>query len=281
MSHTAPTLERHDFENHVILKRRSSAAEFADALYWRAFSYPNHYHKKSYFMLTDHCVYKERLGSKIFYHAPNTVLWRPPEICHSDGMEQTNGRSFSVFIKDGLIRKHADYASIPAEFSEKNSHLVFLANRLRQEFRSWTEGSGLIAEGLVLEMLGYTAKKRMPADKTPPKWLTRIVERLEDEYTQRHTNTELAGVVGIHPVHLARTFRKYYGRSVGTYLKEIRIHRAILLVMQKKLTLAEISYLSGFSDQSHFTRAFKDIVGITPGEFRRDALARKSAQQVE
>ena len=275
MSNTVNTLERHDFDGHVILKRRSTVAEFADALYWRAFSYPDHYHKKSYFMLTNHCVYKERLGSKVFYHPPNTVLWRPPEISHSDGMEQTNGRSFSVFVKDRLIRKNAEYTSIPAEFSEKNSHLVFLANRLQNEFRSWTEGSELIAEGLVLEMLGYIAKNKIPADKTPPKWITRIVEKLEDEYTQKHTNIALAGEFGVHPVHLARTFRKYYGRSVGTYLKEIRIHRAILLVMQRKLTLAEVGYLSGFSDQSHFTRAFKDIIGITPGEFRRDALARK------
>ena len=128
----------------------------------------------------------------------------------------------------------------------------------------------MIAEGLVLEMLGYAARKRTPDENSPPKWIVGIVEKLEDEFLESHTNVELADEVGIHPVHLARTFRKFYGRSVGTYLREKRVHRATQLIMQEDLSLAEIAHLSGFSDQSQFTRAFKEITGITPGAFRHE-----------
>jgi len=275
MSDGTRQLERIQYDNLVVLKRRSAPAELVDAFYELPIDHPKHEHKQSYFMLIDRCVYRERLGSRTSLHPPNTALWRPPEISHSDGMVGTNGRSFSVFVRDRLLRKYSDYASIPGEFSEKNSYLVFLANRLRNEFRNWADGSDLIAEGLVLEMLGYAAKERIPADKNPPQWITRIVDKLEDEYLERHTNLELADEVGVHPVHLARTFRKFYGRSIGTYLKEIRVHRAMLLILQKELTLAEIAHSSGFSDQSQFTRAVKDIIGITPGVFRCNVSARR------
>ena len=178
MSDATSTPERYQFDNLVILKRRTASAEFAEAFYERAFDHPKHDHEQAYFMLTDHCVYEEKLGSKNFHHPPNTILWRPAEITHSDGMARTNGRSFSVFIKDGLFRKFSDYAKIPVEFSEKNSFLIFLANRLRNEFRNWAEGSDLIAEGLVLEMLGYAARKRIPVEKSPPKWIARTIGRL-------------------------------------------------------------------------------------------------------
>ena len=98
--------------------------------------------------------------------------------------------------------------------------------------------------------------------------MARIVEKLECEFQENHTNVGLAGEVGIHPVHLARVFRQYYGKSVGTFLREKRVHHAMQLIAQDDLSLAEIACASGFSDQSQLTRAFKEIVGITPGAFR-------------
>ncbi len=264
------TLEKYQYDNLVVLKRRTAFAQITEEIYQDAFSFREHEHQQACFTLVDHCDYQEKLGNKSFNHTPNTILWRPPEFSHADGMAESNGRSFSVYIKDDLLSRFSDYAKVPDEFSEKNSNLVFLANRLRHEFRNWAEGSDLIAEGLVLEMLGYAAKKAIPASKSPPKWIARVVEKLEDEFLENHSSPALAAEVGIHPVHLARTFRKYHGRSVGTYLKEKRVHYSMQLIMQDNLTLAEIAYSSGFSDQSQFTRAFKEITGITPGAFRNE-----------
>lgn len=268
MSDAEPTIETYRYDNLVILKRRIALAEITEAVYHSALDHPLHDHRQACFLLTGNCDYREQLGSKTSRYSPNTILWRPTDISHSDGIEGNGGCAFSVFIKDGLLDRVSEYSKIPAEFAEKNTYLVFLANRLRSEFRNWAAGSELIAEGLVLEMLGYVAKKRIPADKTAPKWIARVVEKLDDEFLESHTNLELASQVGVHPVHLARTFRKYYGKSIGTYLKEKRVDCAIQLIKQDKLTLSEIAYSSGFSDQSQLTRAFKELAGITPGAFR-------------
>ena len=275
MGDVTPTLEKYQFDNLIVLKRRTAAAVFAEERYSDAFDYPTHLHKQAYFMLPDQCTYRETLGSKTFYHSPGTVLWRPANISHSDSMAETNGRSFSVYIRDGLLEKYSDYARAPIEFAESNTYLVFLTTQLRNEFRNWAQGSEMIAEGLVLEMLGYAAKKQIPAEKRPPKWVEKIVERLEDEFQQDHNNLELANEVDIHPIHLARTFRKYYGKSIGTFLKEKRVHHAMQMIIAEDRSLAEIACSSGFSDQSQLTRAFKDIVGITPGAFRKEMTSRQ------
>ena len=270
MDDAKSTLEEYKYDQLVVLKRRTGSAIFAEERYESPFEYAMHDHVLPCFTLTDKCVYREQLGSKTFHHAVNTIIWRPGEISHADSMAQPNGRMFSVYLKDELMKQFADYAKTPAEFSENNSYLVFLARQLRNEFRNWSQGSELIAEGLVFEMLGHAAKVYTRIQKVAPLWLDRIIEKLEYEFLQDHTIERLAREAGVHPVHLGRTFRKHCGKSIGRFIKEKRVHHAMFLIEQGRMTLAEIASASGFSDQSHLSRGFKEIVGITPGAFRRD-----------
>ncbi|MDJ0653357.1 MAG: AraC family transcriptional regulator [Xanthomonadales bacterium] len=270
MKDAKSTLEKHQYHHHVVLKRRTTSAVFAEERYECAVQHPMHDHAQANFLLTDNCGYREQLGSKTFHHSVNTIIWRPGEFSHADGLVRDNGRLFCVYIKDELMRQFADYAKTPAEFSQNNSYLVFLARRLRDEFRNWSQGSELIAEGLVLEMLGHAARADTRIQRVAPLWLDRIVEKLECEFLQDHTNERLAREAGVHPVHLSRTFRQHCGKSVGRFIKEKRVHHAMLLIEQGRMTLAEIASASGFSDQSHLSRGFKQVVGITPGAFRRD-----------
>ncbi len=270
MNDAKSTLEQYQYDHHVVLKRRTRSAIFAEERHESPFDWPMHGHVQPCFVLTDNCVYREQLGSKTFHHPVNSIIWRPGEISHADSMAQANGRIFSVYIKDETMRQFADFAKTPAEFSEKNSYLVFLARQLRNEFRNWSQGSELIAEGLVLEMLGHAARVDTRTQTVAPLWLDRIVEKLECEFLLDHTNESLAREAGVHPVHLGRTFRKHYGKSIGRFTKEKRVHHAMLLIEQGRMTLAEIAIASAFSDQSHLSRGFKEVVGITPGAFRRD-----------
>ena len=53
------------------------------------------------------------------------------------------------------------------------------------------------------------------------------------------------------------------------YLVQKRVERAQSLLAQSDRTLSEIALTAGFADQSHLTRRFRQVVGITPSEFRR------------
>lgn len=83
------------------------------------------------------------------------------------------------------------------------------------------------------------------------------------------TINQIAAEVGVHPLHLARTFRRFYNCSPGEYLRKSRIEFASNLLIYSNKTLVEIALFSGFSDQSQFSRSFKQHTGITPADFRR------------
>lgn len=80
---------------------------------------------------------------------------------------------------------------------------------------------------------------------------------------------ELAGIAGLSLFHFARQFKNTTGLSPHHYLVGKRIERAQELLANSDLSLAEIAFATGFADQSHLTRHFHQIVGTTPGQFRR------------
>ena len=74
----------------------------------------------------------------------------------------------------------------------------------------------------------------------------------------------------INPAYLSRKFSKYFENlSFGEYIRKLRIEKAIHLMETTAYPLTDIAYLTGFSDQSHFTRMFKSFVGVTPAAWRR------------
>ena len=72
------------------------------------------------------------------------------------------------------------------------------------------------------------------------------------------------------PAHLAATFRRVYGQSVGATLRRLRLEAARrCLEREPDCTLADAALRAGFADQSHFTRHFGRLFGVTPGAYRR------------
>lgn len=79
----------------------------------------------------------------------------------------------------------------------------------------------------------------------------------------------IAADVGVHPVHLARVFRRAWGCSPGELLRWRRTEEASRLLLRTRLPVADVAAAVGFVDQSHMTRAFHAAFGLTPGAWRR------------
>jgi AraC-like DNA-binding protein len=101
-----------------------------------------------------------------------------------------------------------------------------------------------------------------------PQWLERVRNILEQRFAEPYKLSEIAAEAGVHPVHLAREFRKYYGTSVGEYLRKVRIEYACRELMGSNAAVTNIAFAAGFADQSHFSRTFKRLCGTTPGRYR-------------
>jgi AraC-like DNA-binding protein/quercetin dioxygenase-like cupin family protein len=131
-------------------------------------------------------------------------------------------------------------------------------------------------EGILLELLAETAQQTNGTGPSGnvPRWLRIAHEYLDSHFQRPLTLAEVAGVAGVHRVHLAREFRRRFSITVGEYLRKKRVEQACHLVSKTNDPLAAVAVNCGFSDQSHFTGTFRRQVGLTPGRFRQMAQAR-------
>ena len=81
---------------------------------------------------------------------------------------------------------------------------------------------------------------------------------------------ELAREAGVHPVYLARAFRRHLRSGPAEYIRGARIDAAKQSLADSDLPLSQVARAAGFADQSHFTRQFRRVVGASPGRYRRD-----------
>lgn len=81
--------------------------------------------------------------------------------------------------------------------------------------------------------------------------------------------TQLAGELGLNQQHMRRLIRQSTGMSSANYITSIKIGRAKeLLIKQDLLAVAKVGYLCGYDEATHFTRFFRNAVGMTPSEYR-------------
>jgi AraC family transcriptional regulator len=85
----------------------------------------------------------------------------------------------------------------------------------------------------------------------------------------------ISTVVGISPYHFARLFKQSTGLAPHQYLLRSRVERARQMLLRSQGEIAEIAVGVGFCDQSHFTRHFKRVIGVTPKKFVREMGVRK------
>jgi len=92
---------------------------------------------------------------------------------------------------------------------------------------------------------------------------------IEDNVGEHISLEDLARVAGVSRFYFARRFRLLTGESPMGYLLRLRIERAKGILRNDAARVCDIAVTLGFADQSHFTRAFRRMVGVPPSEFRR------------
>ena len=127
----------------------------------------------------------------------------------------------------------------------------------------------LAIEALTLELIVELSRSsRLRPERKLPRWLTLAKETLHERSSESITLGDIAKQVDIHPVHLAREFRKVYGCTLGEYLRGLRVQFACRELSSSNRPLVDIALGAGFSHQAHFSRVFKRYTGVTPTEFR-------------
>ena len=106
-----------------------------------------------------------------------------------------------------------------------------------------------------------------------PQWVIELKEMIQDQMDAQMSVDfkKLSSQLELNPSYLSREFSRYFDDlNFGDYVRKKRIEKAIELMKNPRISLTEISYLTGFSDQSHFTRIFRKQLGESPSQFRKN-----------
>lgn len=231
----------------------------------------SHRHEQSYLSLVLHGGWRESYGNQRRERKPWTLSVHPAGEIHSERLSKAGGRAFHVEFSSVWLRGLDDYAALLTRpVQVEGGPLTWLAMRLHGEFRGAEPHSGLIVEGLVLESIGTLARMALRHNEGGvPSWLSRARDILQARFSEPLSLQQVAQEIGVHPVHLARTFRLRYHCSIGEYLRQRRLEYACRALARSTRPVAEIAHEAGFVDQSHLSRTMRRFLGMPPGAFRR------------
>lgn len=98
--------------------------------------------------------------------------------------------------------------------------------------------------------------------------LTPAIDYIHKHYTEELISIQkLSQLCKISYDYLRQLFEKFYGVSPIKYINNLKIKRAKELLSSGLYTVSEVAFHSGFSDVSHFSRFFKEAVGVSPSDF--------------
>ncbi len=260
------------------VRRASRVAGFAltETVYGPRESLPRHAHDGAFVCLVLRGGYTECYGIHSREYEARALVFHPDGEVHSDRFHASGGRVFSVAVPH---RQAARLREVTAMFEDRVTldagPPVRLAARLYGEFRQPDALTPLVVEGLILEILGHAARRHhAPVENVPPPWLRKALELLRARFRENLPLGEVARAAGVHPSHLARSFRRHHGCSAGEYVRHLRVDHACRRLCRGTEPLAEIALDAGFADQSHFSLVFKRHTGLTPSAYRRVFRAR-------
>ena len=200
---------------------------------------------------------------------PGCVLMRGPNVMHANQYGAAPHRGFMIELEQKWLDTCRHFLRVFEGQRHFAGGLVSaLALRIYRESRVKDSVAPVIVEGLMLELLGHASRSLIKTPVRPPFWLTQARDLLHGRFNDSLNLVEIANTVGVHPTHLARTFKKHYRTTVGEYVRRLRLDWATRQLSETEDSIAEIALAAGFYDQSHFSHLFKQHTGFTPAEFR-------------
>lgn len=269
-----PQLTQGHFYGQTLSERRVAGFALSETSYAPRARLPRHSHELPYFCLILGGTYTETFGRCVRACQPSLLIHHPADELHAQSFDDAEVRLFRVEIGRARLDELREIAPRLESAVESRSGLMnALAHRLYQEFRAPDSLSPLAVEGLALELVAATARcparhDDVNARRSPPAWLARARDLVKSRAVERFTLTEVARDAGVHPVTLAREFRRHYGCTVGEMVRRVRVRVACRELLKPDATLACVALAAGFYDQSHLTRTFKRLTGLTPAQYR-------------
>lgn len=246
----------------------------AEASYTGGLTVAAHAHPTTLLMLMLDGAMTEFRGRAGVLCPVGTLLVHPREEPHAHRWNESGGRQFIMQLGTEWMQrmKTLEIAEPNSPVDLRQTRANAIAGELYAEFRRGDDASRLGIEGYALAMLGELTRVHRHVERSArPPWLRRAADLLHASVGTSVEMADIAAQVNVSPVHLARSFKAHFGSTMSEYLRRLRVERAREQLLSTSKPLSQISLEAGFADQAHFTRMFKQLVGATPGAYRRSA----------
>jgi AraC family transcriptional regulator len=218
--------------------------------------------------------FSEKIGCDERGYGRGFVAFCPAGVAHSQAFGADGARQIIIRLQNDWLDYMSD-CKLNLAGSPYAGSMLFrqLGDRLRDEMQNTDPFAAMACEGLVLEIVaafGRTGIDRLRAAE-PPAWLKRARDFLHAHAFTSLSMARVAEAAGRHEIHLAREFKRFFGLSVGCYVRRLRIERAAEMLVQSRADITDIALACGFASHSHLCREFKARYGVTPSQYRARA----------
>jgi AraC family transcriptional regulator len=192
-----------------------------------------------------------------------TVIWHLAGEAHWDHFGDEGGHLLNLEV-DPL----AAHALQPEITLERPRHVFRSGQAFAAGLSLFRALNGVAEE---IEERAFELLALIPRESTRPlrpAWLCSALELVRQRFDAPLRLKDIAREFGVHPVHVARTFREGLGCTLSDLICQLRVSRACDLLSQARWSIAEVAAECGFADHAHLCRTFKRITGLTPSAYR-------------
>ena len=225
-----------------------------------------HEHKRPIFTFVLRGEFDERAAGTTRLCRRGDVIFRAPQETHSNVVGERGTASLNVELSCEAWDTLAERGRL--EGRVLSGDLEWHALAVWREFHRDDHASALAMEEAIAALCSAAIAEADRSISLAARRLEAAAEYIGDGLRPLPGLVEVAHVVGVHPMHLAKLFRRRFGFSMGEYVRRRRVAWACGELMDRSQTIAAIALRAGFADHAHFTRTFRRLAHCTPREFR-------------
>jgi len=186
--------------------------------------------------------------------------------------------SFLRPVAEGIVNFGPQDLRYQAQVSNPVVHEM--TREIARELNDETSSGGLKMDALAVRLIAILAQDHAEVSHSPlpvalakgqldRRRLNRVLEFIETRLESDISVSDLADAACFSLFHFVRAFHSAMGRSPHAYLSERRLDRAKQLLAYSNTSLIDVAFVSRFSGQANFTKAFTRTMGVSPGRYRR------------
>ncbi len=258
-----------EFHGTLLRRRTQKGLSLFEIAYPAGLKLAPHSHDPAGLCLVLEGTFAEQVDRVTHRRGRGMAVFHPPGQSHSNSFDTSAVRMFAVALDSDWLRHRSDSMRPPGCSIELTGRASITAMGLYREFRRSDTASRLAVEGLCIQLLAEVGRlQETTRRRGSPGWFKKALERVHDNFTDHLSLDGISQEVGVHPVHLARTFRARLGCTLGEYIRQLRLQWAREQLLRTRTPLVEIAMHAGFASQSHFCNAFRAAHRMSPSECR-------------